>query len=66
MFHVVPTQLITSDTDESKLLIACVSRALLSQSQKAPGPIRGNTVKFDEPSRVEEVSMTVHVAHADV
>ena len=59
----VPTQLITSD--ESKLLIACVSRALLSQSQKAPAPFRG-TVKFDEPSRVEEVSMTVHVAHADV
>ena len=60
----VPTQLITSD--ESKLLIACVSRAL-SQSQKAPAPFRGGgTVKFDEPSRVEEVSMTVHVAHADV
>ena len=59
----VPTQLITSD--ESKLLIACVSRAL-SQSQKAPAPFRGGTVKFDEPSRVEEVSMTVDVAHADV
>ncbi len=31
------------------------------------GPLPGGgTVKFDEPSRVEEVSMTVDVAHADV